>query len=172
MPHEHSGNSLHVCEYRVKPNCVYNSKANGKPNENGPFAICANAPCLVGAIHKQVNDGKDLVVRSGCKFNTVLGGYQTFREVPGFFDMNTSKGQPKFIIWGTCRFSIPYLIQAARMFPNVQGVAIAYMNGCQTLGDRAIRLRGERRDNHITRFKGPTSIDDNPIPRIIGSKNA
>ncbi|HLC94384.1 MAG TPA: hypothetical protein VJH96_02355 [Patescibacteria group bacterium] len=85
--------------------------------------------------------------------------------------MNTEEGPSKFIIWGTCRFSIPYLVQAARMFPNVEGVAVAYMNGCQTLGDRAIRLRGDRRDKHITRFRGPTTIENNPISRMIKGKS-
>lgn len=84
--------------------------------------------------------------------------------------MNTANGPSGFLIWGTCRFSIPYLTQAARMFPNIQGVGIAYLNGCQTLGDRAIRLRGDRRDMHITRFRGETTIADNPISRMINAK--
>lgn len=171
LPHETKGlDGVHVCEYRVKPNCFYNSKMGDKPNITRPFAICADTPCLVGTIHKQVNKNKNLITHGGCNFSTILGGFQTFREIPGFFEMNTNEDSSKFIIWGTCHFSIPYLIQAARMFPNVKGVAIAYMNGCQTLGDRVIRLRGERRDKHITRFKGPTTINGNPISRMIKGK--
>ncbi len=171
LPHESTRGDIHVCEYRVKPNCFYNNKMSERPNTTGPFAICADSPCLVGTIHRQVNGDEDLIAHGGCNFNTILGGYQTFREVPGFFHMNTEEGPSKFIIWGTCRFSIPYLVQAARMFPNVEGVAVAYMNGCQTLGDRAIRLRGERRDKHITRFRGATTIEDNPISRMIKGKS-
>lgn len=167
---ENPTGNIHVCEYRVKPNCIYNRRGNISPPTTGPFSICAESPCLVGTIHRQINGDEGLMAHGGCNFNTILGGYQTFREVPGFFHMNTEEGPSKFILWGTCRFSIPYLIQAARMFPNVQGVAVAYVNGCQTLGDRAIRLRGERRDQHITRFKGPTTIKDNPISRMLQGK--
>lgn len=172
LPHEAGNPNIHVCEYRVKSNCFYNGNSNFIPPKGSPFEICAQRPCLVGKLHQDLSPShaKPIIARSGCNFNTILGGYQTFREIPGFFDMNTDKGSPKFIIWGTCRFSIPYLIQAARMFPNVQGIAIAYANGCQTLGDRAIRLRGERRDKHITRFLGSEPIDNNPISRLIENR--
>ena len=164
---------VHVCEYRVKRTCFHNIKAGEfAPPEGSPFEICSETPCMIGHLHKEILNGTSDIMRNGCNFNTILGGYQTFREIPDFFNMNTPDGPSKFIIWGTCRFSIPYLVQAARMFPNIRGLAVAYANGCQTLSDRAIRLRGQRRDTHITRFKGPSTIEDNPVSRLFNGKRS
>lgn len=72
------------------------------------------------------------------------------------------------IVLGNC--SKGHLQHEVKNLTDVHGVAITYMNGCQTLSDRTIRLRGERRDKHITRFKGPTTIEGNPISRMINVK--
>lgn len=157
-------NKIHICDYRIQNGCYYKVNKKSDFNANN-FNNCEQNPCLIGNLNKLMQEIN--VLDHKFNLNTILGGYQTFREIPGFFKMNTEKGEPKFIIWGTCNFSVPYLIRAARMFPNIEGLILVYKNGCKTLGDRAIRLRGDRRDQHITRFKGPNTIYENPISRII-----
>lgn len=69
--HEAPGlNGVHVCDYRIKPNCFYTSKMDANTT-TGPFAICAQTPCLVGHIHSQVNGNGNLIAQAECNFNTI-----------------------------------------------------------------------------------------------------
>lgn len=165
IPEAPSLTSTHVCPYRIDKRCFYtNGSVSVVPPEKSPFYPCHQQPCLVGHLHQTVRQEPE---DQWPRFTTILGGVQTFREIPSFFDMNTTNGEPQSFIWATCKFSVPYLIQVARMFPNVQGLVLSYDNGCRTLCDRIIRLRGKRRDEHITRFKGDQDLGKDPISAFL-----
>jgi hypothetical protein len=163
LPGEVAGlNDVHVCPYRIKPECFQLNGEQFTPKPDTPFYSCSQSPCLVGYLHTQLNGGSEY---KNCRFFTILGWQQALREIPNLLWANTQDHSQEFIVLGTCIFTLEWLIKVARTFPNFQGIVMLYENGCQTLGDRAIRLGGHR-DKHITRLRGG-GIEDNPMTRLL-----
>lgn len=113
-------------------------------------------------MHSYVNEKLGL---DNCRFFSILLAQEAFHEIPGLLWANTKSGSREFIFYGTCLFSLEYLVKMARMFPNFQGLVVLYENGCGTLGDRMVRLRGHR-DRHISRLKGG-EIEGNSMARFL-----